>query len=412
MKCRFCAALLDDPSLDNVFVDLGAAPPSNAFLSLDALSRPELHFPLKLHTCVQCLLVQVDEVQSHSALFAPDYAYFSSYSASWLAHAERYVERAVARLNLGKDSLVLEIASNDGYLLQYVRARGIPCVGIEPTAGTAEVARSRNVDTIVEFFGHEFARCFVDNHRHADLIIANNVLAHVPDLNDFVAGMAEVLAPQGVITAEFPHLQKLVAQRQFDTIYHEHFSYFSFYTVRSVFAAHGLRIWDVEALSTHGGSLRIWASHADSRHQDIATVATLLADEAAAGMHAMEYYRGFQTQADAVKNDLLDFLLQQHRAGRTVAGYGAAAKGNTLLNYAGVRPDLLPYVVDASPHKQGRYLPGSHIPVVAEDYLRAQRPDIVLVLPWNLRAEITRQLDYIRAWGGRVATAIPTMEID
>ncbi|MEO7325006.1 MAG: class I SAM-dependent methyltransferase [Dokdonella sp.] len=412
MKCRFCAATLDDPLLDNVFVDLGAAPPSNAFLSLDALSKPELHFPLKLHTCPQCLLVQVDEVQAHAALFTSDYAYFSSYSASWLAHSERYVERAVSRLGLDQDSLVVEIASNDGYLLQYVRARGIPCVGIEPTAGTAEVARSRNVDTIVEFFGHDFARRFVADRRHADLIIANNVLAHVPDLNDFVAGMAEALAPQGVITVEFPHLMQLVAQRQFDTIYHEHFSYFSLHTVRSVFDAHGLDIWDVEALPTHGGSLRIWASHAGSEHRNAASVATVLADEDAAGMRAMDYYRGFQAEADAVKNGLLDFLLQQRRAGRTVAGYGAAAKGNTLLNYAGVRPDLLPYVVDASPHKQGRYLPGSRIPVVAEEHLRAQRPDTVLILPWNLRTEIAGQLDYIRAWGGRFATAVPTMDID
>jgi SAM-dependent methyltransferase len=412
MKCRFCATALDDPSLDNVFVDLGTAPPSNAFLSLDELLKSELHFPLKLHTCHACLLVQVDEVQAHTALFAPDYVYFSSYSASWLAHAQRYVERAVARLALDQRSLVVEIASNDGYLLQYVGARGIPCVGIEPTIGTAEAARRRNIETIAEFFGHAFARRFVEDRRRADLIIANNVLAHVPDLNDFVAGMSTLLAAQGVITIEFPHLQNLVEYHQFDTIYHEHFSYFSLHTARSVFAAHGLRIWDVEALPTHGGSLRIWACHSGSEHRDTPAVAALLDAESAAGMLSMDYYRGFQAHADAAKNGLLDFLLRQRRAGRIVAGYGAAAKGNTLLNYAGVRRDLLPYVVDASPHKQGRYLPGSRIPVVAEDRLRDERPDVVLILPWNLRTEIVNQLAYVRAWGGRFATAIPAMTID
>ncbi|MEO6690532.1 MAG: class I SAM-dependent methyltransferase [Dokdonella sp.] len=411
MKCRFCATTLDDPLLDNVFVDLGTAPPSNAFLSQDALSRPELHFPLKLHTCPRCLLVQVDEVQAHGELFAPNYAYFSSYSASWLAHAERYVERAATRLDLDKYSLVVEIASNDGYLLQYVRARGISCVGIEPTAGTAAVARSRDIDTIIEFFGHAFARRFVEERRRADLIVANNVLAHVPDLNDFVAGMAELLAPQGVITVEFPHLQQLVAQRQFDTIYHEHFSYFSLHAVRTVFAAHGLRVWDVETLPTHGGSLRVWAAHDGAARSETPAVSALFAEEKAAGMLGLDYYRGFQAAADAVKNGLLAFLLDQQRSGLRVAGYGAAAKGNTLLNYAGVRRDLLPYVVDASPHKQGRYLPGSRIPVVAEQHLRDDRPDIVLILPWNLREEIAGQLGYIREWGGRLATAVPTMMV-
>lgn len=411
MKCRHCATPLDDALLDNVFLDLGTAPPSNAFLTANALSAPELYFPLKLRTCPRCLLVQVDEVQSHTALFAPDYVYFSSYSRSWLAHAELYVEKATSRLGLNSGSLVVEIASNDGYLLQYVAARGIPCVGIEPTTGTASAAQAKGIDTIVEFFGLDFAGRLVAQRRRADLIVANNVLAHVPNLNDFVAGLACALAPQGVVTVEVPHLQQLVERCQFDTIYHEHFSYFSLHTIRTVFAAHGLHIWDVETLPTHGGSLRIWAAHSGSDHSDTPAVAAALAAEVAAGMLEMNYYRGFQARANAVKNELLSFLLQQQRDGRKVVGYGAAAKGNTLLNYAGVRSDLLPYVVDASPHKQGRYLPGSRIPVVAEENLRADQPDIVLILPWNLCQEVTEQLTYIREWGGRFATAVPTMEV-
>lgn len=406
MNCRFCATRLQD-----VFLDLGSAPPSNAFLAADALNAPETWFPLKLFTCGQCRLVQVDEVQSHTALFAPDYVYYSSFSRSWLAHAERYVGEAVAKLGLGHNSLVMEIASNDGYLLQYVAARGIPCVGIEPTSGTANVARQRGIETLERFFGRDFAAEFMRQRGAADLIVANNVLAHVPDVNDFVAGLALALAAEGTITVEFPHLMELVAKRQFDTVYHEHFSYFSFHTVRQIFAAHGLMIWDVEQLPTHGGSLRLWAAHAHSRHVETPAVSTLLRIEAEAGMQDSAYYQGFQAQADAVKNDCLGFLLEQRRAGRRVAGYGAAAKGNTLLNYAGVRPDLLPYVVDASPHKQGHWLPGSRIPVVAESRLREERPDIVLILPWNLREEIAAQLSYIREWGGQFVVAVPHLAI-
>lgn len=407
MKCRFCATPLVD-----VFLDLGSAPPSNAFLAPEALDAPETYFPLKLFTCSACRLVQVDEPHSHTALFAPDYVYFSSFSRSWLQHAERYVEQASARLGLDGNSLVMEIASNDGYLLQYVAARGIPCVGIEPTAGTAQAARAKGIESIERFFGRDFAEQFVRERRPCDLIVANNVLAHVPDLNDFVAGLARALAATGTITVEFPHLLELVAQRQFDTVYHEHFSYFSLHTVCAVFAAHGLTVWDVEALPTHGGSLRLWAAHADSARTQTPAVTALLARETAAGMRDLAYYQGFQTQADAVKNGFLEFLLAQRRDGRKVAAYGAAAKGNTLLNYAGVRPDLLPYVVDASPHKQGRYLPGSRIPVVAEERLRRDRPDFVIILPWNLRQEITEQLAYIREWGGRFVTAVPVLHVD
>jgi len=407
MKCRFCATPLQD-----VFLDLGSAPPSNAFLAADALNAPETWFPLKLFTCRKCRLVQVDEVQSHAALFAPDYVYYSSFSRSWLAHAERYVHEAVTKLGLDHNSLVMEIASNDGYLLQYVAARNIPCIGIEPTSGTAHAARQKGIETLERFFGRDFADEFVRKRGTADLIVANNVLAHVPNLNDFVAGMATALAREGTITVEFPHLMELVTHRQFDTVYHEHFSYFSLHTVCAIFATHGLRVWDVEQLSTHGGSLRIWVAHAHSQRVETSSVATLLALEAEAGMQDATYYGGFQAQADAVKNDCLTFLLEQRRAGRKVAGYGAAAKGNTLLNYAGVKSDLLPYVVDASPHKQGHWLPGSRIPVVEESRLRQDRPDFVLILPWNLRDEIIAQLSYIREWGGRFATFVPGLKVE
>jgi SAM-dependent methyltransferase len=406
MKCRFCATPLRD-----VFLDLGTAPPSNAFLSAAALHAPETWFPLKLFTCPDCLLVQIDEVQDHASLFAPDYAYFSSYSRSWLQHAERYVETTVARLGLGADSLVVEVASNDGYLLQYVAARGIPCVGIEPTAGTAQVAQAKGIDTVVRFFGEAFAREFADERGHADLIIGNNVLAHVPDINDFVAGLALLLAPQGVVTMEFPHLMELVGNRQFDTVYHEHFSYLSFHTVRRIFAAHGLRIWDVEPLATHGGSLRVWACRDAATHAEAPAVANMLAREQTAGMFDLSYYQGFQAVAEAVKDDFLGFLLEQKRTGKRIAGYGAAAKGNTLINFAGIRSDLLAFVVDASPHKQGRFLPGARIPVVDEASLRAARPDFVVVLPWNLREEITAQLAYIREWGGQFVFAVPELNV-
>lgn len=406
MKCRYCGTLLHD-----LFLDLGSAPPSNAFLTASDLNAPELYFPLRLYTCTHCHLVQVDEEQKHDALFSSDYVYFSSYSRTWLAHAERYVTEAVRRLDLDANNLVLEVASNDGYLLQYVKARDIPCVGIEPTASTAKVAGERGIETLQHFFGERFAREFVATRRAADLVVANNVLAHVPDLNDFVAGLSTVLAAEGVVTVEFPHLLQLIAQRQFDTVYHEHFSYFSFHTVQKVFASHGLRIWDVEELATHGGSLRLWACRNDALHRQTPAVAALLAKESAAGMFTMDYYHGFQQSADEIKNAFLTFLLDCKRNGKRVVGYGAAAKGNTLLNYAGVRPDLLDYVVDASPHKQGLYLPGSRIPVVAESRIRESRPDFVVILPWNLREEIITQLAYIREWGGKFVTAVPHMVV-
>lgn len=406
MKCRSCTTPLSE-----LFLDLGSAPPSNAFLTEAELDAPELYFPLRLYTCPACFLVQVDEVRQHDALFSSSYVYFSSYSRTWLEHAERYVELVAQRLGLDQHSLVVEVASNDGYLLQYVQARGIPCIGIEPTASTAAAARARGIETIERFFGRDFAREFVAGRRPVDLLVGNNVLAHVPDVNDFVAGIALALAAEGVATFEFPHLLQLVAQRQFDTVYHEHFSYFSLHAVQQIFARHDLRIFDVEELPTHGGSLRLWACRKDAARAQGGAVAALLERESAAGMTRLDYYQGFQPIADAVKNEFLGFLLDCKREGKRVMAYGAAAKGNTLLNYAGVKPDLLPCVVDASPHKQGLYLPGSHVPVVAESRLHEEKPDFVLILPWNLRPEITAQLAYIGDWGGRFVTAVPRLEV-
>lgn len=406
MICRFCRAELAD-----AFLDLGSAPPSNAFLSLEDLDKPETWFPLKLFTCSTCHLVQVAEVHSHEKLFAPEYVYYSSYSRSWLEHAERYVDDVVSRLELGSGSLVVEVASNDGYLLQYVLKRGIPCIGIEPTRGTAEVSRKRGIETEERFFGETFAVDLRNRRGGADLIIGNNVLAHVPDINDFVAGLGALLSPEGVVTVEFPHLLQLVQNRQFDTVYHEHFSYLSFHTTASIFAAHGLRVWDVETLPTHGGSIRVWACRAEARHKPTAHVQAMMEEERRAGMFEMPWYRGFQAVAEEVKRGFLQFLLDQKRNGKRVVGYGAAAKGNTLLNFSGVRSDLLEFVSDASPHKQGRFLPGSRIPVLGEQDLRNAEPDFVLILPWNLREEISVQLAYIRDWGGQFVSAIPGIQV-
>lgn len=412
MKCRHCVCELRDPQ--DVFVDLGTAPPSNAFLTRDDLNRPEMHFPLKVFACPSCLLVQVDEVQRHDALFSPDYVYFSSYSSTWVSHAKRYVDDVVERLCLGAHSLVMEVASNDGYLLQHMQAKGIPCVGVEPTASTARVARDKGIESIEVFFGRYMARGFADERRKVDLVLGNNVLAHVPDINDFVAGFKAVLAPDGCVTVEFPHLLQLVRHNQFDTIYHEHFSYLSLYAVCSVFARQGLSVWDVETLPTHGGSLRVWAQHAefDSQRRPTARVAALQQVEADAGMLAPAFYQGRQAHADRLKNDVLGFLLDARKQGLKVLGYGAAAKGNTLLNHAGVRPDLLPCVVDASPHKQGRYLPGSRIPVRAPDVIDIIRPDLILILPWNIKGEVMQQLAHCREWGARFVTAVPDLRIE
>lgn len=410
MKCRHCATPLHER--DDLFIDLGSAPPSNAFLCCDALNRPESFLPLKVLACPECALVQIDELQPHHALFSDDYVYFSSYSASWLAHARDYVARVVERLALQPRSLVMEVASNDGYLLQYLQQRDIRCVGVEPTGSTARVARSRGIETIGEFFCLDFAQRFVAQRGRCDLVLGNNVLAHVPDINGFAAGLREVLAPRGALTLEFPHLLQLVRHSQFDTIYHEHFSYLSLHSVQRILRRQGLEVWDVEELPTHGGSLRVWAQHASNPRPAQASVGELLAQEAAAGVGRREFHQGLQAQAERIKDELLLFLIDCKRRGLRVAGYGAAAKGNTLLNFAGVRPDLLPYVADASPHKQGRLLPGSHIPVLAPQQLLDARPDVVLILPWNLREEIAAQLAAVRGWGGRFATAVPALRVD
>jgi len=407
MKCRHCGTTLTLP-----LVDLGSAPPSNAYLSENSLRAPEKWFPLRVLVCTECWLVQTEDYAGAEELFAHDYAYFSSFSTSWLAHAERYVNDIVERFALGSSSNVVEVAANDGYLLQYVKARGIPCLGIEPTAGTAAAARARGVDIVEDFFGVRLARELVEQGRSADLIAANNVLAHVPDINDFAAGFSHLLKPEGVATFEFPHLLRLVAENQFDTIYHEHFSYLSLTAVTRIFERNGLVVFDVEELPTHGGSLRLFAqrkdcgSQAQTRH-----VAEMLMREADEGLTTRRYYAGFQGKTDRVKIDFLAMLIEAKQAGKKVAAYGAAAKGNTLLNYAGVRPDLLPWVVDRNPAKQGKYLPGSRIPIVSETHLRGERPDYVVILPWNLREEVMTQLEYIREWGGQFVTAVPWLVV-
>ena len=407
MKCRHCQAELTLP-----LIDLGAAPPSNAYLTKQTLHAPEKYIPLRVLVCTECWLAQTEDYAGADELFSADYAYFSSFSTTWLKHAEKYVTDMAQRFALGAHSHIVEVAANDGYLLQYAKARGIPCLGIEPTTSTANAARAKGIEIVEEFFGVKLARQLVDQGKQADLTAANNVLAHVPDINDFVGGFAVLLKPAGVATFEFPHLLNLVEQNQFDTIYHEHYSYLSLTAVKTIFAANGLTVFDVEELPTHGGSLRVYAQRSDKGTREASPrVAELLAREIAAGVATSGYYANFQAKADKVKNDLLTFLLETKREGKRVVGYGAAAKGNTLLNYAGVRPDLLPYVVDRNPAKQGKYLPGCRIPIIAEEQIKRTKPDYVLILPWNLRAEVVEQLAYIREWGGQFVTAVPALEV-
>jgi hypothetical protein len=404
--CRFCAR-----PLELTFVDLGLSPLANSYPGPEDLDRPETFYPLHAYLCDGCFLVQLPEVQAPEAIFT-DYAYFASYSTSWLRHAEAFAKRAVERFRLGPQSRVVEIASNDGYLLQYFQAAGVPVQGIEPAGNVAAAAEAKGIPTLVRFFGRELAEELAGRGERADLLVGNNVLAHVPALNDFVAGLTVALAPGGAITLEFPHLLRLLAEHQFDTVYHEHYSYFSFTTVRRVFAAHGLTLFDVEELPTHGGSLRIYARHEGEAEPAVGErVAELLAREEAAGLLDPATYRSFAERVRATKRRFLRFLLDAQEAGARVAGYGAPAKGNTLLNYCGVGPDLLDYTVDLSPHKQGRYLPGTRIPIHAPDRLRATRPDYVLILPWNLKDEIVEQMADVRGWGGRFVVAIPALEV-
>jgi hypothetical protein len=407
MKCRHCQQELTLP-----LVDLATAPPSNAYLTPEKLHAPEKYFPLRVMVCTHCWLVQTEDYAGADELFDKDYAYFSSFSTTWLKHAEKYVSDMVERFELTAQSHIVEVAANDGYLLQYAKARGILCLGIEPTASTAKAARTKGLEIIEQFFGVELAKQLVAQGKQADLTAANNVLAHVPDINDFVGGFTTLLKPNGVSTFEFPHLLNLVQQNQFDTIYHEHYSYLSLTSVNVIFAANGLTVFDVDELSTHGGSLRVYAQRSDVGERTISSnVANLLARENAAGMLDENFYTKFQIKADKVKNDLLMFLLEAKRDGKIVAGYGAAAKGNTLLNYAGVRSDLLAYVVDRNPAKQNKFLPGCHIPIVAEGKLKQTKPDYVVVLPWNLRDEVIEQLAYVREWGGKFVTAVPLLDI-
>ncbi len=407
MKCRHC-----HETLNLSFIDLGSAPPSNAYLTPEQLHVPEKWFPLRVLVCTNCWLVQTEDFANATELFDENYAYFSSFSQTWLTHAERYVTNAIDRFSLNSESYVVEVAANDGYLLQYFKSRDIPCLGIEPTKSTANAAREKGLEIVEKFFGVQLARELVEQGKQADLMVANNVLAHVPDINVFLSGFAILLKPQGVVTFEFPHLLKLVKENQFDTIYHEHFSYLSLTAVKHIFAANNLSIFDVEEHPTHGGSLRVFAQRSDSgSHSSTNRVSDLLHREIQAGLLSANFYSGFQKRAERVKDDFLAFLLEAKRQKKVVAGYGAAAKGNTLLNYSGIRPDLLSFVVDRNPAKQGKFLPGSRIPIVAEESIKKMRPDYVVVLPWNLKTEIVNQLDYVRAWGGQFVTAVPKLEV-
>ena len=407
MKCRHCGS-----ELHLNFLDLGSAPPSNAYLNHEALSAPETWYPLRLLVCETCWLVQTEDHAGREQLFTNDYAYFSSTSTSWLDHAQRYVGDMVECLGLRDNSMVVEIAANDGYLLQYVAQAGVPCYGIEPTASTAAAAKAKGLDILESFFGVDLATQLAAQGKQADLMVANNVLAHVPDINNFVAGFATLLKSEGVATFEFPHLMRMMEHNQFDTAYHEHYSYLSLTAVQRIFQANGLTVFGAQELPTHGGSLRVLAQRSDSgKHAVQNSVATVLSAEAQAGLTTSGAYTAFQSKAEAVKDGLLAFLLQAKQQGLRVGAYGAAAKGNTLLNFAGVRPDLLPYVVDRSPGKQGKFMPGSRIPIVHEDHLLADRPDYILILPWNLRDEVTQQLTQARSWGARFVVPVPALEV-
>jgi hypothetical protein len=390
---------------------LGSAPPSNAYLNAKNLRGPETGYPLVIRVCHSCWLVQTEDYAAAAELFDAHYAYFSSTSTSWLEHASRYCQQITARLGLTSVSRVIEVASNDGYLLRNFVAAGIPCLGIEPTASTAEAAEAIGISVLREFFTEALGQRLASGGQQADLIIGNNVFAHVPAINDFTLGLKASLKPSGTITLEFPHLMRMFEQNQFDTVYHEHFSYFTLHTVQRIFAAAGLRVWDVDELPTHGGSIRVYGCHAEDPRQEAPAVASLVAEEVRRGLQSPVGYEGFQAKANHIKDDLLFFLIQQKRAGKTVAAYGAAAKGNTLLNYAGVKPDLLPFVCDAAPSKQGKWMPGSHIPILPPSALADRRPDFLLILPWNIAAEVRQQNIALERLGTRFVTAIPELTV-
>ncbi|HXZ09394.1 MAG TPA: class I SAM-dependent methyltransferase [Paraburkholderia sp.] len=404
MNCRHCGHALTFP-----FLDLGFAPPSNAYLTHDDLARPERYYPLKLFVCDACWLVQTEDFAARETLFDADYAYFSSVSESWLAHARHYASTIIDELSLGQDSFVIEVAANDGYLLRNFVAAQIPCLGIEPTASTAARAEQLGIPVLREFFGEQLAQSLAAQGPRADLIIGNNVFAHVPDVNDFAAGLRTMLKPGGTVTLEFPHLVNLLHEVQFDTVYHEHFSYLSLHAVEHIFRVTGLRVCRVEQLKTHGGSLRVYACHADDPRADDPSVERIRGLELAHGITRLDTYRHFQQRVDEAKNGLLRFLLECKERGLKVVGYGAAAKGNTLLNYAGVKPDLLPFVCDAAPSKQGKFMPGSHIPIVSPSDLARAKPDIVLILPWNISDEVLAQQAGVLGSEVRFAVAMPSV---
>jgi SAM-dependent methyltransferase len=406
VKCRHCGSELRLP-----LIDLGMAPPSNAYLTREQLDKPERRYPLRVLVCENCWLAQTEDYVGAGDLFTEDYAYFSSVSQTWLEHARNYVAAMCDRLQLGPESLVAEIAANDGYLLQYVQRRGIPCYGIEPTKSTASAAREKGIRIVEAFFGKKLASELAAKGQQADLVVANNVLAHVPDINDFTRGVATLLKPGGVATFEFPYLLNLVRENQFDTIYHEHYSYLSLTAIDRIFRANGLVVIDVEHLPTHGGSIRVFAQGGEAAMAPGAAVKTMLAEERQAGVNGSAFYSGFQPRAEAAKREFVAFLREQKSTGRKVGAYGAAAKGNTLLNFASIDHELLPYVADRNSAKQGKYLPGSRIPVVDENHLLSDKPDWVVILPWNIHSEIETQLARIREWGGKFVWVIPRLQV-
>ena len=408
MKCRHCGTQLEFP-----LVDLQTAPPSNAYLTKSDLDKPERWFPLRVLVCESCWLVQTQDFANANELFDENYAYFSSFSTTWVSHAERYADQIVDRMGLNFNSQVIEVAANDGYLLQFFLKKNIPCLGIEPTASTAQHAIKRGIPVIQEFFGESLSKELVSKNKSADLMIANNVLAHVPDINDFVKGFATLLKLDGIATFEFPHLINMIDHVQFDTIYHEHFSYLSLSAVKVIFEENGLNIFDVEEVKTHGGSLRVFAQRLDSGKRPVLeSVKKLLEYEIKKGIQHIDYYKSFQERTNNVKYELLDFLLKAKRSNSLVLAYGAAAKGNTLLNYAGIKSDFITYVVDQNPSKQNKYLPGSRIPIVDETIIRELQPEYILILPWNLANEVKQHLGYVRSWGGKFVTAVPSIHID
>lgn len=405
-NCRFCG----NPLIYS-FADLGMSPLANSYIKREELQQVESYYPLHAHVCQECYLVQLPEFTSPEHIFS-DYAYFSSYSELWLNHARTYTEMMIKQFGFDSNSQVIEIASNDGYLLQFFKEKNIPILGIEPAVNVAKVAIDSGIPTITKFFGVATAKELIENNRNADLLIANNVLAHVPDLNDFVEGMKILLNSSGVITIEFPHLMHLLVKNQFDTIYHEHFSYFSFFTVNRVFAAHNLKIFDVDEIPTHGGSLRIYACHSKNKNRSISNrVKDLLSRENDLGLHKIDTYLSFNERIRMVKRNILEFMIEVKNKNRSMVGYGAPAKGNTLLNYCGIRTDFLDYTVDRSPHKQEHYLPGTHIPIFHPDHIKNTKPDFLVILPWNIKDEIIEQMDFIRSWGGRFVVLIPEVRV-